>query len=83
MYYTLRKIPDGYRIAKFDQFFDVEAVHEMHYFRGKFSCDCPQGGKSHTCRHREMIPIFNRHKAVDTGKFYHYENNEWFPAVSG
>jgi hypothetical protein len=30
-----------------------------------------------------MIPIFNTHKAVNSGKFYCYEEDKWFPPVTG
>jgi hypothetical protein len=80
--YNLKSTPDGYRMVKFDQDINVEAVYEITYRRGRFYCDCPQGGKSPTCRHRDMIPVFTSHKAVNTGKFYDYENDKWLPPIN-
>lgn len=82
MYYNLKSTLDGYRMVKFDYLFNVEAVYNILYRRGRFYCDCPQGGKAPTCRHRDMVPIFNQHKAVNSGKFYCYEDKTWIPAIS-
>ena len=79
-WYNMRLTPDGYRVVKFDNLFWVEQIYNIAYRRGRFYCDCPQGMKAHTCRHRDMVPIFNQHKAVDSGKFYDYDNQEWHPS---
>jgi hypothetical protein len=81
MYYNLISTPDGYRMAKFDDLMNVEAVYNILYKRGRFYCDCPQGMKAPTCRHRDMVPIFCRHKAVNSGKFYCFEDDTWYPRV--
>jgi hypothetical protein len=83
MYYNLKSTPDGYRMAKFDEFMNVDAVYNITYRRGRFYCDCPQGGKAPTCRHRDMVRTFCSHRAVDTGKFYCYDEDQWYPAVEG
>jgi hypothetical protein len=70
-------------MVKFDQYLNVEAVYEIQYRRGRFYCDCPQGSKSHTCKHREMVPMFANHKAVNSGRFYCQETGDWEPRVQG
>ena len=75
--YNLKKTPDGYRMVKFDEWLNVEAVYEIQYRRGRFYCDCPQGQKAPTCKHRDMIPVFCSKKAVDKGKFYCADTGEW------
>jgi hypothetical protein len=75
--YNMRRTPDGYRMVKWDQHLNIEAVYNILYRRGRHYCDCPQGGKGPTCRHRDMIPLFNSRKAIDKGIFYCYETGEW------
>jgi hypothetical protein len=81
VYYNLKSTPDGYRMVKFDDLWFVESVYNIQYHRGRFYCDCPQGSKAPTCRHRDMVPTFCRHKAVDTGKFFCYDEDQWYPAI--
>jgi hypothetical protein len=81
--YNLKSTPDGYRMVKFDSYLNVEAVYEILYRRGRFYCDCPQGAKSSTCKHRDMISMFTGHKAVNSGKFYCQETGAWEPKVNG
>jgi hypothetical protein len=82
MFYNLKSTPDGYRMVKFDELLWVEAVYHIQYKRGRFYCDCPQGQKASTCRHRDMVRVFNEHRAVNSGKFYCYEYQTWHPAIS-
>ena len=79
--YNMKSTPDGYRMVKFDDYLNVEAVYEILYRRGRFYCDCPQGQKSHTCKHRELITTFTGHRAVNSGKFYCLETANWEPKV--
>ncbi len=82
MYYNLRRMPDGFRMAKFDSLYNVEAVYYIRFSRGRFYCDCPASNKS-TCKHRDMIPIFSTHRATDTGKFFCYDTGTWHPPIEG
>lgn len=75
--YNLKTMPGGYRMVKFDKHLEIEAVYEIQHRRGRFYCECPQGAKSSTCKHREMIPIFARKRAVNTGRFYCHDTGEW------
>jgi hypothetical protein len=82
MYYNLKRLPDGWRMVKFDNLFNVEAVYKIRFSRGKFYCDCPATGRP-SCRHRDMVPTFIDAKAVDTGRFLCYDTGEWHPPVEG
>jgi len=81
--YNCISTPDGYRMCKFDNLLNVERVYFINYRRGKFYCPCEQGRKNPNCRHREMIPVFCSARAVNTGKFYCYEDESWHPPVTG
>jgi hypothetical protein len=81
--YNLKSTPDGYRMVKFDNGLDVVSIYNIQHIRGRFYCDCPAGGKSSTCRHREMISEFTRHKAVNSSRFYDFENKAWIKPVIG
>lgn len=82
MYYNLRRMPDGYRMAKFDKLFALDAVYNIKFSRGRFSCDCPASNKPN-CKHREMIPTFVTSRKVDTGYFLCYDTGDWHPPVEG
>jgi len=77
MWYNLKNTPDGYRMAKFDFLFNVDAVYEIQHRRGRLYCDCEQGRKSPTCRHRTMVSIFCSRGVVDHYAFYNYDTGEW------
>ena len=77
--YNLRSTPSGYRMVKFDEWLNIESIYNIQYNRGRHYCDCPQGSKSSTCKHRDLIVTFTGHRAVDSGKFYCLETQEWFP----
>jgi len=79
--YNLKRLPNGYRMVKFDDYLNVESVYTILHRRGHLYCDCPQGMKSSTCRHRDMIPVFKAKRAIDTGEFYCYETQTWEPRV--
>lgn len=69
--YSCRTIPNGYRMAKFDENFDLLATYEM-----VGGCSCFQAQR-HTCRHREMLTVFINRNRVDTGHFLNYEDFTW------
>lgn len=69
--YNAKHTPEGIRITKFTEDLDVESS----YITSTDACDCPAGHK-HTCRHRQMLPLF-QHR-INTPWFLEYDNNEWF-----
>lgn len=40
------------------------------------SCSCFAGRKP-TCRHRQMIPIFQKNAAIGTGALYCFDTKQW------
>jgi hypothetical protein len=78
--YNLKSTPDGYRMVKFDDLLNVEAIYNIRYYRKRFYCDCPASNKPN-CRHRDMVREFTTHRAVDTGKFFCYDTGDWYPAI--
>ena len=82
MFYNLKRMPNGYRMVKFDNLFNVEAVYNVRFSRGHFYCDCP-ASKHTSCKHREMVHVFLDHKRVDSGWFLRYDTGEWHRPVEG
>jgi len=77
--YSLRTQGDGYAIAKFDDYFHVEAVYNLTPKGNDYACDCPAGSRNivlKPCKHRKMVKLM-REKA-DTDEFYCYEDGHWY-----
>lgn len=74
--YVCRRVRTGYRVVKFDYDVNVMAVYEIEARRGYYNCPCP-ASRTFTCRHREMVEIFEDAGAVDRGRFYEYETGQW------
>lgn len=70
--YNCQHAGDEYRITKFDAFGNVESS----YLCTESECDCPAGVRP-TCRHRQMLPQFIRHGAVNTGWQLDYDRGGW------
>ena len=66
---------DHYRITKFDAHFDVEAS----YLCTEEECECPAGERP-SCRHRQMLPKFQAHKATKGQMFFDYDREMWLKA---
>jgi hypothetical protein len=58
---------DGYRITKFDRDGEVEST----YLTTDTTCECPAGHR-HTCRHRQMLPMFRARGLIDSPWFVIY-----------
>jgi len=66
-----------YRMSKFDNDLNLNGSYTLRHVRGRtYACDCPAANR-HTCRHREMMPLFLAEKAVNTGRFYDYDKKMW------
>jgi len=79
--YSMRIIPNGFRIAKFDDnLWEVEATYDLKLIYNKLRCSCFQADR-HTCKHREMFQEFVDRKAINKGEFYDYDNDQWFPPL--
>lgn len=69
--YSCRHDGDIYRISKFN---DGEV--ESSYLTDGEACDCP-AGQRRVCRHREMLPLFIRRGAVNSGWQLDYDRGGW------
>lgn len=79
--YSMRSTHSGYRIVKFDDLLNVEAVYEMQAIEGETACSCFQA-KRPTCRHRKMFEVFYLNGKIDTGWFLDYDNQEWIAPLA-
>ena len=75
-WYQVRSGTKDYQVIKFDR--DFEAVQT--YSVGKEGenaamCDCVAGSKF--CRHKQMIPIFEKAGKIDSGWFYSFDKKKW------
>src|SRR5690242_10913594 len=72
--YNLRetKTPGQYIIAKFDKNMELES----NYLVSMDECACPRGNRP-TCRHRQMLPLFKKHKHVGDGWFLDFHTKLW------
>lgn len=66
MIYSIKSTRTGYRVAKFDENYDVLAIYNLHRDRqGHLTCDCPSQKKP--CKHQlNLLPAFLTKKAVDS-----------------
>src|SRR5712692_5314182 len=84
--YSLRTLPSGYAITKFDDDLEVQSTYVMTRQEipgraiGMIRCSCPASGRP-TCRHREMVPLFILTNRVDTGWFYDHDAMKWYPPI--
>lgn len=72
--YNLRstQTPAQYIIAKFDKNMELES----NYLVSMNECACPRGERP-TCRHRQMLSLFLKHKHVDDGWFLDFHTKQW------
>lgn len=71
--YNVKENGDGYKITKFD-----EELNPLNtYTVGSLGCECKAGVRP-TCRHRQMLPIFQYLGRVNTGWFLEFEDDKWF-----
>lgn len=69
--YSCRHDGDLYRISKFN-----DGNVESSYLTNGSACDCP-AGQRRVCRHREMLPLFIRRGAVNSGWQLDYDRGGW------
>lgn len=78
--YSARTIPTGFRMVKWDDDLNVEAIYDMKQTSRATHCSCFQSNKP-SCRHREMLKVFQAKKAVNKGRFYDFDHKRWYPAL--
>ncbi len=78
--YTIRRIPSGFRVIKFDDLFNVVTEYELIQRSWGLQCACFAANKE-TCRHREMAALFIRLNRVDKGWFYNYGARLWVKPI--
>jgi hypothetical protein len=70
--YNCKHDGDQYRITKFDEHQNVESS----YLCTTEECECPAGHRRQ-CRHREMLPLFIRRGAINSGWQLDYDRGGW------
>lgn len=79
--YSVRRLSTStYRFVKFDDLLNPVATYSVVDCGWHTQCNCPRSNFP-SCRHREMLPVFFRSRAVDTGKFYDFDHKRWAPAL--
>lgn len=84
--YTIKSTSDStYSVAKFDSdlMLDGELYHVSEIGPGgaNMVCTCPAGGRP-TCRHRQMLRLFQAENRVNSGWFYHFDKKQWVKPIS-
>lgn len=79
-FYSCRTIDYGYRVAKFDELYNVEAVYDLAEKDGIVTCTCFQARKP-SCRHREMVEQFIFSGKIDQGWFWDWDNSRWLEPI--
>lgn len=77
-WYLFKSQPNGgYHVYKCNEDFEYGGFYTLNQIR-KFGweCNCPNT-HAKECRHKLMIDIFKKKKAIDKPMFYCYETEEW------
>ena len=75
--YNMKERDDVFYITKFDDALNPEAIYSL----SNGECDCPAGHRPH-CRHRDMLKIFQRRKAINTNEFYDFDLKRWSTPIA-
>ena len=67
---------DGFNVIKFDNDINYENTYNVKYRGKRLVCNCPAYLRK-SCRHRDMLPIFELENAIDSGRFYNFEQKRW------
>lgn len=74
IYTVLTGTTENWTVVKMDRDFEEE---DTYYISKHVSvCSCYAGSKA-TCRHRELLRIFQKEGAVDSRRAYDYDKNRW------
>lgn len=79
--YTIRQNkPDDvtYECVKVDpDSTSVQVYHISDLPGGAMICTCPAGGRP-TCRHRQMLRLFQAEERINSGWMYQFDSKKWF-----
>lgn len=75
--YNCKADEHSYRVTKFTADLEVESS----YLVSAEACDCPAGHR-HTCRHRQMLPLFEAKSATRGQYFLDFDRKVWLPAIA-
>lgn len=81
--YTVVQANNLFEVKKFDKdfnFLQQYFVTELGADSANMICTCPAGAKP-TCRHRQMVRLFEAEGKLNTGEFYHFDKKKWLPAL--
>lgn len=71
--YNMKHLNDHYEINKFDSDLNPQATYEVSIKE----CNC-QAGHRPTCRHRQMLLVFQYSGRINTGWMWEFDDREWF-----
>lgn len=71
------KEPKSFRISKMSMDLDALETYFISEVGNTMICACPAGGRA-TCRHREMLRLFQGLNKVGSGEFYQYDSELWY-----
>lgn len=77
--YTIHptKESKAWRVSKMSADLDVLESYHISEVGHTLVCACPAGGRS-TCRHREMLRLFQGLDRIGSGMFYQYDSKLWY-----
>ena len=70
--YSARFHPAGVLLLKFDR----DLNHEASYLVSNGNCECPAASRP-TCRHRKMLPFFEKAGHIGDGWFLDWDTRLW------
>ena len=73
--YNMKENGNGYVCTKFDE--DLNPIDGSSYHVSLDKCNC-KAGRRETCRHRQMLPVFQHLGRVNTRWFHDFENDGWY-----
>lgn len=80
--------PDVWSVVKMDRDHDVVETYEVKRItfvmhgeeKSMLSCSCFASSKE-TCRHRQMLDIFQQASAIDSRRAYDFDRQKWIAAL--
>lgn len=74
IYTVLSGTTENWSVVKMDR--DFEEVETYHISKHVSVCSCYAGNKP-TCRHRQLLAIFQDANAVDSRRAFDFDKNRW------